>query len=341
MSLGRDMAEAVRVEWSAPRIQAAEVGLRKRRDRRTRARIAASGAIALAVIAWVMWPRPESARLVAWHPPVLAPIAPIAVPQPVAPQRPAPVAPTPTPAVELAELASGARQVYSSDHPLRVQVGKTTRIAARSAKFAGARCEGRLEFDMVRGEVVVATGSVDRTLFAGDTATFVIEHANHPRPVERPEEPKAVATQTWTELARAGQFDEAYAALANTPVRDIADELLLAADVKRNTHHPAEAVEPLQKIVRDHADDPRAPLAAFTLGRVLLEQLARPADAAAAFAQADTLAPSGPLAEDAVAREVEALARASDPRAHDVAAQYVTRFPQGRKLRSVRRLGGL
>jgi transmembrane sensor len=113
---------------------------------------------------------------------------------------------------------------------------------------------------------------------------------------------------------------------------------LLVADIKRLSHHAAEAVAPLRQILRDHASDPRAPLAAFTLGRVLLDELSRPAEAAAAFAQADSLSPRGPLAEDAVARQVEALAKSGDAKgARLIAEQYVERFPHGRKLRSVRR----
>ena len=156
---------------------------------------------------------------------------------------------------------------------------------------------------------------------------------------------QAVKVAGWRELARDGDIDRAYAELTRPdapPVRDIPDELLLAADVKRLSHHPAEAIAPLQQLVRDHADDTRAPMAAFTLGRILLEELDRPADAATAFAAADKLAPTGPLAEDAVAREVESLARAGDrAAARQAAEQYVARFPGGRKLRSVRRTGGL
>ena len=70
---------------------------------------------------------------------------------------------------------------------------------------------------------------------------------------------------------------------------------------------PDEGAELLRKLLREHPDDPRAPLAAFTLGRLLLMELGRPAEAAAAFAQARRLSPTGPFAEDALAREVEAL----------------------------------
>jgi transmembrane sensor len=162
-----------------------------------------------------------------------------------------------------------------------------------------------------------------------------------PVPARPPASPTAAQTREgWRELARDGEYDRAYAVIA--AVRDEPEELLLAADVKRLSHHPAEAIEPLRAVVRDHASDPRAPLAAFTLGRVLLEELGRPAEAADAFADAVRLAPSGPMAEDALAREVEAQSRAGEPAAAKrLAQQYVAQFPTGRKLKSVRRFGAL
>ena len=353
MSLGKEMASALRVDWSPSRAQAAEAGLRRRRERRARTRAAAVGVLAFVALAWVMWPRlePEQTRMVAWYPPAMKrPVVRYSRSWSAPPIDPiAPIEP-----IEIVELAPGKRQFETTNHALRVEVGKTTTIAAQSAKFAAARYEGRVDIEVFRGEVMVASDGSERKLLAGEHASFVLppahaQPASHakapqataPQATAQAKAPQAVAMQTWTELARDGHFDEAYAVLGDAPVRDVADELLLAADVKRLSHHPAEAVAPLQKVVRDHGGDPRAPLAAFTLGRVLLEELARPAEAATAFARADSLAPTGPLAEDAVAREVEALSRAHDPRAHEVAEQYVARFPQGRKLRSVRRLGGL
>ena len=88
--------------------------------------------------------------------------------------------------------------------------------------------------------------------------------------------------------------------------------------------------------------DPRAPLAAFTLGRLQLDQLAQPRAAAAAFAQARALDPSGPLAEDALARQVIATALAGDKdEATRLATDYVALFPNGRSINSVRHHGGL
>jgi transmembrane sensor len=151
---------------------------------------------------------------------------------------------------------------------------------------------------------------------------------------------------TWRDLAQGGAFEEAYVALkregGNGAVRDEVNDLLLAADVARLSHHAADAVEPLRKIVRQHSDDPRAPLAAFTQGRVLLESLGLPREAADAFAQARTLAPGGDLAADALAREVEARATAGDTTAaRALAEEYVKRYPDGSRLRSVRHHGGL
>jgi transmembrane sensor len=117
---------------------------------------------------------------------------------------------------------------------------------------------------------------------------------------------------------------------------------MLAADVARLSGHAGEAVTHLRAVVSRHGGDPRAPLAAFTLGRVLLDELGRPGAAAAAFADAQRLAPGGALAQDALAREIEALAKAGQTvAAHDRALLYVERYPSGRRIKSVRRYGGL
>ena len=89
-------------------------------------------------------------------------------------------------------------------------------------------------------------------------------------------------------------------------------ELLAAADVARRSHRPRAAVAPLRRILERYPKDPRAPSAAFTLGWVLLTDLNRPRDAAAAFAQAERIAPRGALAEDAAARVAEAWQNAGE-----------------------------
>jgi transmembrane sensor len=159
-------------------------------------------------------------------------------------------------------------------------------------------------------------------------------------------EPGAPPPQaTWRDLAVEGRFDQAYARLSAVPEEALAADpggLLLAADVFRLTAHPRAALAPLRRVLEGHAADPRAPLAAFTLGRVLLDDLGEPREAAGAFRAAGDLDPDGSLAEDALAREVEAWSRVGEPSlARDRAQQYVRSFPEGRRLRLVKRFGGL
>jgi transmembrane sensor len=118
-------------------------------------------------------------------------------------------------------------------------------------------------------------------------------------------------------------------------------DLLAAADNARLSGRPAEGAELLRKLLRNHRSDPRAPLAAFTLGRLLLLELHKPLEAAAVFADARRLSPSGPLAEDSLAREIEALHTASELSLAKMRAQeYLRLYPEGRKAPALRMLLG-
>src|SRR5262249_5270614 len=126
-------------------------------------------------------------------------------------------------------------------------------------------------------------------------------------PRSRPRHRHAAAA-SWRDSARRQDYADAYARLRDegpSSVRDVPDHLLRAADVARWSGHPGEAVPYLERVVREHAEDPRAQLAAFTLGRVYMDELGRPRLAAAAFARARAFAPRGPLAEDALFHEIE------------------------------------
>ena len=101
----------------------------------------------------------------------------------------------------------------------------------------------------------------------------------------------------------------------------------------RLSGHPAEAVAPLQRIVDSFAADRQAPLAAFALGRLQLDDLNQPRAAAASFSRALELGVPVSLREDVRARLVEAYARAENwPAARAAAAAYVREFPHGRDL---------
>jgi transmembrane sensor len=265
-----------------------------------------------------------------------------------------------------------ARFLVDEARPLRIAAG-TVILEARAARFGVSVDRERVAIKVDEGRVVVLEGERRTELGVGDatfpaqavlpaasntspapvgpaspSASMSAERSGAPRAtVAAPavEEPAPLAPRrpSWRELAADGDYDRAHAALANDP-RPPADvtQLLLAADVARLSHHPAEALAPLHRILDEHAADPRAQLAAFTLGRVLLDELGRPSEAAAAFVRAEALAPGGPLSEDAVAREIEAWSRAGETtRARARAEDYLRRFPDGRRARSVRRFGGL
>ena len=160
--------------------------------------------------------------------------------------------------------------------------------------------------------------------------------------------PRGAATkdaQDFRSLARQGDYDRAYEALRHQSVATLSDsveDLLQAADVARLSRHPEQAVTFLKIVIKRHAQDPRAPLASFTLGRVLLDYLGRPREAAEAFAEARAHNPSGALAEDALAREVEGWSRAGElDRARARAEEYLNRYPKGRRVSAVRRHAGL
>jgi transmembrane sensor len=162
-----------------------------------------------------------------------------------------------------------------------------------------------------------------------------------PAPSHATARTRPTAGTAWREDARAGDYAKAYEELRAgglDSVRDEGEDLLLAADAARLSGHPADAVRSLRMLCDRHSSDPSAPIAAFTLGRVL-DDLGQPAQAAAAFRRCGALSPSGPLAEDALAREAEAWTRAgrSDD-ARDAAARYLRRFPSGRHVAELRKM---
>jgi hypothetical protein len=207
------------------------------------------------------------------------------------------------PAVTRVELSRETRHFDIRDHRYEIKSGRVT-IEAHNATFACSQSARTTRVEVYRGTVLVHDGSSTRELAAGEALEL--------RDLE------------------------------SQRTRDPVTELLHASDVMRLGGEPAQAIGPLRRIIEHHAGDPRAALAAFTLGRLLLDDLDRPRDAAAAFADVIRLAPQGELVEDALARQVDALARAGDAlAARRLAEEYAETFPRGRRLRAVRASGGL
>ena len=177
-----------------------------------------------------------------------------------------------------------------------------------------------------RGEVLVRWSDGQRTLFAGEDGLF-----------EPP--PPAAAPPTRSPPAR---VDSPPAVAPTGASGATVEELLVAADVARLSNRPREAVGNLRRALALDPDPSREAVAAFTLGKVLLEELAEAEPAAEAFARARAAEPRGPLAEDALAREVEAWSRAGAAALARLRARdYLRLFPSGRRAREVRGFGGL
>jgi transmembrane sensor len=247
------------------------------------------------------------------------------------------------------ELARGSARFDVPDRDGRRFVASvgTFAVETRGAAFRIVIRQREVVVFAERGQLVVRGGRAPRVVAAGETMTFVLPFVLPDlaavAPTRRPPEPEPPPPSHWREDAGRGDYAAAWTELdpVRSEIRTMVD-LLAAGDVARLSGHPDAAVGFLARAVAQHADDPRAPLAAFTLGRVHLEDLGAPRDAARAFARAFELDPDGPLAEDALAREVEAWSRAGETDvARDRASTYAKLYPDGRRIRAVRRFGGL
>jgi len=237
-------------------------------------------------------------------------------------------------------------EVHAGD--VNVRVLGTAFVVERSGNRARVSVErGRVRVSWPGGEVLLGVGEAGE--FPPPQAPP--EPATSAVPVEAldletpsaggppAEAPTAAEAHPWRDLAERGEYAKAFAALRRTPndVREEPADLLLAADVARLSSHPAQAVAPLRRVCERYSKDPRAPVAAFTLGRVLLDDLGRASEAASAFDLASRLWPSGPLASDAQAREAEAFKKAGNlPQARAVAEKYLAQHPGGRHAAALR-----
>jgi transmembrane sensor len=228
----------------------------------------------------------------------------------------------------LFELEAGAAKfdvVSKPSRVFRVNAGTAT-VEVVGTAFRVARKQARSEVTVDRGRVIVSWNGGSRVLNKGDSGTF----------------PPIDALKVASETSAAPTLPrEAPGARSETPTG--AESLFASADKARKEGRPDQAIGFLKAITDRHPSDPRAPLAAFTRGRVLLESLGRPRDAAQAFAQARGLSGKrSALAEDALAREVEAYAAAGEAGlARDRAELYRRNYPKGLRLHQVLRSGGL
>jgi transmembrane sensor len=348
----RALGARVEARWEGERDAVARAAVERRgRPRPLAWGLAAVGA-ATCVAAMAAWLVPTSRRAPA--PAGLSADAPTA-PASVAPASATPLldgtdlAPDPEGEGRSFVLRAGkARFVVPHDplHPFRVRAGPIVVEDLGTMFTVGIAADGTVAVDVQEGSVRVRGEGDAIEVLAGQRRDFPSEA--RAAAVSTPEVPGAVPAPRltnlphWQALAESGRFDDAYQALlvaGPSAVHDDTTELLAAADAARLSGHPAEAAAYLRRVLRAHGRDPRAALAAYTLGRELLDELGRPAEAVDAFERAR--ADGGVMAEEALAREVEACSRAGDaPRARDLAAEYMRRYPGGRRARAVAKFGG-
>jgi transmembrane sensor len=218
----------------------------------------------------------------------------------------------------------------------QVECGLAT-VEVVGTKFSCARSPQGLHVGVERGVVLVRSERIVnhvRRLAAGESIDILDEKAAAaagttqpaagaavaaPSPTAEPASTENAGTTraigpTWRELARSGHHREAFATLGTQGIRrevkrlGIAD-LFSLADVARLSGHPTEAVAPLQRIVDGFAADRQAPLAAFALGRLQLDDLNQPRAAATSFSRALELGAPQSLRDAVRARLAEAQAR--------------------------------
>ncbi|MEO1172984.1 MAG: FecR family protein [Myxococcota bacterium] len=249
--------------------------------------------------------------------------------------------------VELRRGRGRFKVTKTPDRTFRVRCGAVT-AEVLGTTFSVERESDQVRVDVSEGRVRVQGPQGTTVLSAGETLTVSAAPKPEPETETETETPLVAAeaeerpTKRWQRSAKRGDMETAFKLIKRQRVANKAEDLLLAADVARMTGHPDQALPYLRRVVREHQRDPRAPLAAFTLGKLLLEELGQPLRAADAFRKVGALKASSDLVEDALAREVECYFRAGDEeRARERAERYVQRYPNGARRTLVERYGRL
>lgn len=178
----------------------------------------------------------------------------------------------------------------------------------------------------------------------GDASSHAPFEAREPAPRTRTSStPDATAHARWRDLAAHAENAQAYDALGAGGIAREArtasvEDLFALADVARLSGHPAEAVAPLARIMTEHERDPRASLAALTLGRIELRAMGRPNEAAGALDRAVAMGLPAGVSEEAYALRIEALASAGNreaaQRAYD---EFTAKFPNSARTTDLAR----
>jgi TolA-binding protein len=151
-----------------------------------------------------------------------------------------------------------------------------------------------------------------------------------------------VGPPEWERLAADDKTAEAMASIdahggfATVVAGATATQLMTLADISRSAGGRDQAILALRRVVDAFPEAAEAPVAAWTLGK-LLDKAGDGAGAAEAFALYRRLSPGGDFAEDALARQVDsALAQGNLEELARLVAQYENDFPNGQRLEEFR-----
>jgi hypothetical protein len=302
-------------DWTNERADRVRRGIVRKTARR-RAATVAFGVVATAALAVI-------AARIASHP---APISVAAI------ETPAPVA-----RPIIAETRKTTATPLSSETKLDAEGDRAYVLHDGSARFVVAH-DAQHPFTVRAGDVLVEdVGTVFTVAFTGDDRLDVSVTEGRVR-VSHDGIASSLGAGEHIEVAAHAPVVTKTVERARPTPRDEVAPLLRAADDARAAGHPESALDPLRRVIAEHPSDSRAGLAAFTLGRVL-DELDRPKEAADAFAIAR--AHGGPMAADALGREVVARSRAGDQqRALELGNEYLQLYPRGDRAREVLRVTG-
>jgi len=340
------------------RVQRLWRGIEGQRPRRRGAPLAVAGALAAAAAALLfwLWPRPPAPLALEGGAPIPARLdGAIALDDgstvtPSAGARLTLVRNDPE-AITWALEAGRARFSVTPGGPRawRVLAGEVE-VQVVGTIFEVDRGDAETTVHVERGRVEVTHPTGTRLLTAGTRFRFPNAPAHPPVPlpvpVPLPESPIEMETEPETEPesesesgseseTETGSESESESESEPAPLVS-AEQAMAVADEARREGREREAASILERASQLRGD-PAAGLAAFTLGRLELDRLNRPARAARAFSRALDLSLPPRLREDAAARLVDAHVAAGDERAAALAANFYLRdYPNGRHRARVR-----
>ncbi|MEZ0312932.1 MAG: FecR domain-containing protein [Myxococcota bacterium] len=213
----------------------------------------------------------------------------------------------------------------------RVQSGDVS-VVVLGTVFEVGRAGAHTRVKVSEGRVRVTRGELTMLLGPGEERELETVAPAAPDPVEAPVPPPAPAPPERTPPP----LTKAKAPAAAVPTLT---ETLWEVDRLRLAKDAAGAAELLKKALRRHPRAAETPQATFVLGRLQQEDLHDAKAAARSFATVRRLAPTSPIAEDALAREVECLVASGDSAgARERLALYEEAYPRGAHRERLKKL---